>query len=137
MALKSETVARRFFEEVWNQNQLDAVDELSHPDAVSHRCNGETCDVDEFRDKVLQNFKGAIPDLRVEIEDIVATEEQAVVRWRSTGTHVGEGFGLTPTGQPVDFRGMTWLRFRDGKIAEGWDCWDETGIVQRLTGATT
>lgn len=137
MAFQTETIARRFFEEVWNQNQFDSVTDLSQPDAVSHRGTGETCCVDDFHEKVIQNFKGAIPDLHIEVEDVVATEDQAVVRWRSTGTHLGEGFGLKPTGQPLDFRGVTWLRFRDGKIAEGWDLWDETGLVQRLSGATS
>ena len=49
----------------------------------------------------------AFPDFRFEVLDIVASGEQAAVRWRASGTFNGPGKfeGLEPTGARVDARG--------------------------------
>jgi len=65
----------------------------------------------------------AFPDLQVEVEDTAADGDQVVVRWHASGTHLGAGLGMPATDRPVDFRGMTWLTFRDGVIGVGWDSW--------------
>jgi predicted ester cyclase len=52
--------------------------------------------------------------------------------WSASGTHRGEFSGVAPTGKPVRFGGMTWLRFREGRLVEGWDSWDAGGLVQQL-----
>lgn len=133
MSQATADLARRFFDEVWNQRREDVLERLAQPDAVSHRSTGETVSVAGFRETVHRPFTEAIPDLRIEVEDVVASDNQAVVRWRSTGTHAGDGFGCAPSGQHIDFRGMTWLVFRDDKVVEGWDCWDETALKQKLS----
>lgn len=62
----------------------------------------------------------------------MADDTNVVVRWRATGTHAGEGFGKPPTGKPISFRGMTWIRFRDGVMIEGFDSWNLGGLMQSL-----
>ena len=55
-----------------------------------------------------------------------------VVRWAAAGTHTGPGLGVPPSGRKVRFRGMTWMRFRDGKLVEGQDSWNLAGLLQAL-----
>jgi len=50
--------------------------------------------------------------------------DKIVARCRVTGSHQGEGIGLTPTDQPVDFTGMVIVRVADGKIVEAWNEFD-------------
>jgi steroid delta-isomerase-like uncharacterized protein len=87
---------------------------------------------DQFLEQVHSPFLAAFPTTQVTIEDTVSEGDRVVVRWRFRGAHAGPGLGLEPMGRTVSFRGMTWLRFRDGKIAEGVDCWNRSGLMETL-----
>ncbi|HEY8505179.1 MAG TPA: ester cyclase [Gemmataceae bacterium] len=91
--------------------------------------------VEAFRDGQHTPFLAAFPDLRVTVEGTVGEGDNVVVRWLATGTHTGEGLGLPPTGKHISIRGMTWIRFENGKMAEGWDCWNLGGLMQTLREA--
>jgi hypothetical protein len=60
-------------------------------------------------------------------------ERRAGRRRRPTA---GDGLSVPATGKPVRFRGITWMRFRGGKIAEGWDAWNAGGLMQQLQSGT-
>ncbi|HEX6984512.1 MAG TPA: ester cyclase [Planctomycetaceae bacterium] len=132
MSERNAELARRFFQEVWNERRAETIDELVHPGGVAHHTNGELTSAEQFRDIVHKRFLDAFPDLHIEIEDVLAAGDQAVVRWSANGTHLGDGLGVKASRQKVAFRGMTWFVFRDGKIVEGWDCWDHGGLLQAL-----
>jgi predicted ester cyclase len=68
----------------------------------------------------------------VEVEDVIAVGRGVVVRWRVQATQLGPGLGMPPTGRPVDFRGMTWLTFKNGLIVEGWDLWKLGKLIESL-----
>ncbi|HYC61731.1 MAG TPA: ester cyclase [Thermoanaerobaculia bacterium] len=76
----------------------------------------------------------ALPDVRLEIEDILSSPDgkRAAVRWHAYGTHGGEGFGLKATNRNIDVRGTTWLVVEDGKVVEGWDTWNLNGLSALL-----
>ncbi|MFN0129087.1 MAG: ester cyclase [Verrucomicrobiales bacterium] len=75
-------------------------------------------------------FTAAFPDLRVTVQGIVAEGDDAVVRWSVTGTHAGPFGPVAASGRSVTFQGMTWLRFRDGKICEGCDRWNLHALLE-------
>ncbi|TDD02589.1 ester cyclase [Nonomuraea deserti] len=72
---------------------------------------------------LLQGF----PDMRVEVEDVIAEGDKMVSRNTVTGTHQGEFRGLPPTGRSVAYNEIFIFRFADGRIAEIW------GVVDLLT----
>jgi len=118
-------LARRWFEEVWNDRRADTIFELASTLSVGHAEGRDVHGPEEWKamyDEVL----ATVPDLRMTVEDVVCEGEQAVVRWHASGTHAGRGLGLEPTHQPISTRGMTWLRFREGRVVEGWDSWNAT-----------
>jgi predicted ester cyclase len=61
-----------------------------------------------------------------------ADGDHVFVRWRARGTHRGDCLGRPAIGRPVDFRGMTWLTFRNGLIVEGWDSWNLGELLESL-----
>lgn len=74
----------------------------------------------------------AFPDIKVEIEDMVAEGEKVVARFTLRATHQGEFMGVHATGNRVAVGGITILRFAGGKIAERWQALDELGLMQQL-----
>lgn len=128
------TIARRWFEEVWNQRRDDTIDELMSDDSQGHVEGGDVRGRDAFRE-MRATFLAALPDVHIEVEDVVAQNDRAAVRWRAVGTHAGDGFGFPATRQQVHFRGTTWLTIREGRIVEGWDTWNLGGLLESLRSA--
>jgi predicted ester cyclase len=57
------------------------------------------------------------PDIRVEIESMVAEGEMVAIRLTFSGTHA-------PTGERVAWPEMIFTRFFEGKAAESWEVTD-------------
>ncbi|WP_435007759.1 ester cyclase [Tundrisphaera lichenicola] len=131
MSAQNRALARRWFEEAWNQRSMATIDELLSPECIGHMESGEVPGIEPFK-QLQGEFLAAFPDLKVEVEDIVSDGDDVVVRWRAIGTHTGDGLGLDPTDQPISIRGMTWQHFQDGKMVEGWDSWNQEGLLSRL-----
>jgi steroid delta-isomerase-like uncharacterized protein len=125
-------LARRWFEEVWNQRRTDTIDELLTDESVSYSESGPLRGKREFRERAHAVFLTAFPDLRITVEGTVAEGDEVVVRWSVTGTHLGDGMGFPATVRAVSFRGMTWIRFSGGKMVEGWDCWNQGELIRSL-----
>ncbi|MEA2133630.1 MAG: hypothetical protein QOC68_1539, partial [Solirubrobacteraceae bacterium] len=61
---------------------------------------------------------GASPDMRIQIDDLIAEGEQVAVKWSATGTFAGPGSyqGIEPTYAHLDLEGLDLFRLRDGLI---------------------
>jgi steroid delta-isomerase-like uncharacterized protein len=123
MERENAALVRRWFEEVWNQGRAEVIDELFAPDGVAHGLGGDGADLPgpEGFKKFHAHFRQAFPDLRIELEEVMTSEDRTIVRFRCRGTHQGELLGIPPTGRTVDFTGITITRWRDGQVAEGWN----------------
>lgn len=135
MATPTVALARRWFEEVWNQKRDDTIDELlSTSCAGLMEGQGEIGSAEDFK-VVRSRLLTAFPDLSLTIEDTVTEGDKVVVRWVARATHDGPSLGPAPTGRRCEFRGMTWLEFREGKLVRGWDSWDHGGLLKQLQSA--
>src|SRR4051812_11935158 len=132
MASENLALARRWFEEVWNRRRTETIDELLTDESVSHSESGPLRGKAEFKELAYAVFLSAFPDLRMTVEGTLAEGDEVVVRWCVNATHGGDGLGFPATGRRVEFRGMTWIRYSDGKMIEGRDCWNQAGLIQSL-----
>jgi steroid delta-isomerase-like uncharacterized protein len=124
-------LGRRWFEEVWNRRRTETIDELMHPQIRGLIEGGVINNREEFK-TARAALLAAFPDLHVNVEDCIGQGPSVVVRWTAAGTHTGAALGLSPTGRAVSFRGITWMIFRDGKMVEGWDAWNQGALMQSL-----
>ena len=126
------TLIQRFYDEGWTQNNLDVYDELVNEDFEDHQALPGLPPGREGFKMLNVMFRSAFPDLRVDIDNVVAEDDKVGCRWRSTGTHQGELFGIPPTGKTVKFTEMGILRVADGKVVESWYDVDMLGMMQQL-----
>lgn len=126
------TIARRWFEEVWNERRDATVDELMHPESAGHMEGGAEVQGPAAFRQARDAFLTAFPDMHIDVEDVISDGEHAVIRWHMHGTHSGSGFGEKATNQPVAVRGMTWMVVRHDKIVEGFDTWNFGGLMNAI-----
>src|ERR1044071_7872968 len=78
MATDAKTVARRWFEDVWDKRQDALIDELMAPESIGHLEDRDAGGPDDFR-KNYNALLGAMPDMRVFVEDLVGEGDRAAV----------------------------------------------------------
>jgi steroid delta-isomerase-like uncharacterized protein len=127
---RNRVLAIRWFRQVWNERRVETVDELFAANGIGHTEGGDQGPA-EFK-VARAGLLDAFPDLKLEVEDTAADADHVVVRWRVRANHKGNGLGIPATGRPVDFRGITWLTFKDGLIVEGWDSWNLGKLLESL-----
>ena len=131
MSEANRQTAVAWFEDVWNRDHPGAIERLMAPDAKFHGLDGQTLGMPEF--KAFQGaFRQAMPDIQVRLVHTIVEGEMVAMHCEVTGTHTGEGIGIKPTGKPVRFGGMCIGVFRDGRIREGWNCFDFMTMYQQL-----
>jgi len=79
-------------------------------------------------------YRASLPDLRMEVEEVLPSGEKVVGRIRATGTHTGEPFmGLPASGKSVDVQLIDITRFDDDGLAhEHWGVFDALSMMQQL-----
>jgi steroid delta-isomerase-like uncharacterized protein len=133
MSEANKAVVRRFFEEVWNDGNLDAIDELISADHVDHDPGREGTPGGRAGMRAfVQMYRSAYPDTHLEIGEIVAEGDLVATTWTATGTHRGELMGIPPTGRSVTATGMGLDRVRDGQLVESWANYDTLGMLVQL-----
>jgi steroid delta-isomerase-like uncharacterized protein len=129
----NETLVRRFFAEVFNQGDLEAIDAFIHPEHENHDPTAPDIPTGpEGVRRLVELYRSAFPDLRFEHAEIVAMGDKVAHRWTFTGTHRGEIMGVEPTGKAVTVQGIEINRIADGKIADSWAISDALGMLQQL-----
>jgi len=133
VAEDNKRLALRLVEEVWNQGNLDVIDEIVASDYVRHDPGWpeEIRGREGLRQK-LSSVRQAFADFQVTVEDVIAESDRVVVRWRMKGTHHGDFMGIQPTGRDIALAGMSMHRVDNGQIAESWDGYDALGLMQQL-----
>ena len=129
-AAENRELARRFFQEVWNEGDEAAIDRFIAADA---RGNDPTFGAgrEAFRAQ-WRKWRAAFPDLHFAVEEVVAEEHVVVTRWTLTGTHTGEFMGIPPSGRRISVGGMSLDHIANGQIVSGFDGWDELGLWRQL-----
>ena len=133
MSQENAALGRRWFEEVWNQQRVEVATQLATTDcrAHGHAPNDACIGIPEFQE-FARAVLAAFPDIRIDVEDTVSEGDRAVIRWRAQMTHRGDFQGVRATGRSVSVRGISIMRFADGKIAEAWDNWDQLGLLTQI-----
>jgi predicted ester cyclase len=122
-----QTIAR-LYEEVVNQGRLEVLDEIAWPDHLEHHpLPGQTQGREGLKQRASMVRAAFNPHFT--LEHVLADGDKVAVMWTNRGTHVGEWFGIPPTGKSVVTPGVDIFLLRDGRLAEHWDVVDVTNFL--------
>ena len=121
-------IVRRFFEEVWNQQKLDVVDEIF---ALNVILNGTSVSREAIKQLIIAR-RAAFPDIHVTVDDQVAEGDKVSTRRTWQATHQGPYRGLAATGKRVRWTQISIVRFAESRVVEDWAVGDELSILQQL-----
>jgi steroid delta-isomerase-like uncharacterized protein len=132
MTSQPKAIVRNFVEQYQDQRDTRAFAEFLSADVVDHTPMPGTSPGAEGVRQVFQMLWTALPDMHVEVHQMVAEGDIVVTRKSFVGTHSGELFGVPPTGKDVHLDLIDIVRVRDGKIVEHWNIVDSMGLMQQL-----
>jgi steroid delta-isomerase-like uncharacterized protein len=125
------TITRRYFEELWNRQDLTVAPELLAPGVVGHVAGADIYGPGALRQRV-ETLCQVYAEPRFTIEDLIAEGDRVAIRWTFTGRHAGAFMGVAPTGREVRVTGVNIFRLAAGQIAEIWLNADDLGELQQL-----
>ena len=74
----------------------------------------------------------AFPDLRIEVEQLLASGDHVVAQLRLTGTHKGTFAGVAPTNKSVSWRSCNVVEVRNGKAIRSRIYSDNATLFEQL-----
>ena len=113
------------FEHAFRAGDQATIDELCHPGLVDH-----TPASDE--EPTLAGFKASFPDLKEDLQDIIASGDTVATRWVVTGSQQQELMGIPASGQTIRVEGMNFYRLKDGRVTDIWTQFDGVAMMQQL-----
>jgi predicted ester cyclase len=138
--MSNKDLAAEYFDAVWSQHyNPEKIRLLADPALVwRYPMHGEFHGPESVI-TMLTSFRESLPDLTFwATEELLPAGDYVVARWEGGGTHTGRALTELPHGGPIPagsgrkvfFKGMSLLRFRDGKVIE--DVGEEGAIDAHL-----
>jgi steroid delta-isomerase-like uncharacterized protein len=130
-------ISKRFVEELWNARRLDVADQIFSDDCVTHQLRSGVLAEPAHRgpQAMKEHVSGwlmSFPDLRFNIEQMIAERDHVVSHLVMEGTHQGTWMGISPTGKRLQIRLIAIHRIANSKIAEDWVLVESLGLFQQL-----
>lgn len=129
--------ARQFFDDVYNQENLESIDTLVAPSFVYHARGEDVEGIEKFK-KWISSDRAAFPDMRFAVVDSIAEGGKVATAFVVEGTHEKEFRGIPATRKKFETVGMTVFHFDGNKIKEAWVVVDglsaalQIGVVRRV-----
>jgi len=129
--------ARQFFDDVYNQENLDSIDTLVTPSFVYHARGEDVEGIEKFKNWISSD-RAAFPDMRFAVVDSIAEGGKVATTFVVEGTHKKEFRGIPATHKKFETVGMSVFHFDGNKIKEAWVVVDglsaalQIGVVRRV-----
>lgn len=128
-----------FFNEIWNEKKLSAADRIFTDEFITESIALESSNWVSMHGTGPNSMKHhvnwwlqIIPDAKMQVIDIAATDDKVITNWELRGTIQGEIFGINPKNQEVTILGCTISIFEGDKIKLNKTLFDVLGFFQQI-----
>jgi predicted ester cyclase len=105
---------------VWNNNQLDLLDEIRTPDWKDIPLGPGQADGPQGLKDIITYFRSVLPDVAINILEIFGSHGRAGVRAQITFTHTNTIMGIPATGKKAAIALHEFHYLKDGKLTHTW-----------------
>jgi len=107
--------------EIWNEGNLDLIDELIAPNCIRHEVDiSEDLVGTEAYKEYVTSMRTTYPDFNVMMDELIIKDDKIIMRWTLTGTNTGPRGELPPTGNKIKVSGINVNKIVEGKTVEEW-----------------
>lgn len=114
-----------------DSGDVEAFDDLLHRDVVVHAPRGLSTEDLESEKQVWRDAVTAMPDLRHEVQEVVAQGNVEMARVIVTGTLRHDFAGVPGSGRSFRIDQAVICHLDDGKITEAWEIVDVGSLVDQ------
>jgi predicted ester cyclase len=132
MSDQNKQTTRRLLEELFEKGNLEAADDLIHPQFVNHEAPPGNPQGHEGLRETVAWLRELWGPMRFEVEDEICEGDKVVARVTMHGRHVGEFLGKEPTGKEFATKQIHIWRLEDGRVIEHWSVRDDLGQALQL-----
>ena len=126
------TLAARRFYAFWNTGEPKYATLALAPDFVDRNLPPGRPQGPEGPVFASKNFRAAVPDLQVEVTEMLLVGDRVISRLRFTGHYSGTFQGNAGDGRRIDFIAVDIYRIANGRIAENWHLEDNLTFLQQV-----
>ncbi len=120
------TLLYRWFNEVWNDLNKEAIDKLMQDDGFAHGLVGDEQPMGKSGFLGFYEwFTGKFKDIHIEVEDVVSENDMECARTKVVAVD-------RKSNKKVKFFGTCMAKIKDGKIAGAWNHYDFLGMYEQL-----
>lgn len=128
---RSAAALYQHFLKAFNDRDIDDVAEIIDQDFKDHHPGFNVNGAKSYLEALRKAY--ATLDLTASVDDIFESEDKVVTRVMLTGKHIGEVFGIQPTGRSISWTSTEIWRMSDGRFVERWAEDDLLGLRNQLT----
>lgn len=130
------TVENLYFK-IWNKGEFNLLKDIVAEsytifDDPGDAWEGKSLNHEEYEKRVMYT-RAAFPNIQFELFELISENEFVAVRWKATGTHLGDLHGLPATGKKLSFSGQTFYKIKEGRVCGHWQMMDRLGFYQQAT----
>ena len=130
--MENSKVINYFIEEVINNKNLDAANEIVSEDFIEHIPFPRQEQGREGLKFVLASMFTGFPDMHWTVDEQVSEGEKVVTRFTWTGTHQGDFMGIPATNKSVEVWGVVIDVVKNGWFSESRIIMDTVGLLTQL-----
>ena len=131
---ENKALVRRFVEEIFENGNADAVDELLADDFVGHTWPGPGDGKTNLK-SAIERVSQALSESRFTIEDMIAEGDRVAVRLTASARQTGTFMGMPASGKTYEIGEIHIFRILDGRFVEHWHQFDSMAMMKQLGAA--
>ena len=123
---QNKAVVNRIWQEIFNEGNLDLIEQLYAPSYVYHGPGGQELKGLEGLGQYKRELRTLMPDVHFSLDHIIAEGDKVAARWAMTATYEPQNIQVTNTGMIIS-------RIVDGKCVEDWEIFDRLWMAEQGT----